>query len=74
MDIGDYNSYSLQPVLEKMSSENKFIYLMGDFNINLLKIDEDNDVTIFFDIIAFNLFIPFIINPTRVTLLNENYN
>ena len=32
-----------------------------------MKIDEDNDVRTFFDIIASNLLIPFIINLTRVT-------
>ena len=67
MDTGEFNGRFLQPLLEKLSKESKSLYLLGDFNINLLKIDEDNEVTSFFDIIASNLLIPFIINPTRVT-------
>ena len=66
MDTAEFNINFLQPLLEKISAENKKAYLLGDFNIDL-KIDKEPDVTSFFDIIASNLFIPLIINPTRVT-------
>ena len=67
MDIKEFNDFYLHPFLEKISNEKKNIFLMGDFNINLLNINIDNNVTEFFDIMASNLLIPFIINPTRVT-------
>jgi hypothetical protein len=41
---------------------------MGDLNINLLNTNLDNNVTDFFDSMASNLLIPFIIHPTRVAL------
>ena len=32
----EFNNHVLSPMLEKVSFENKEVYLMGDFNINLL--------------------------------------
>ena len=40
---------------------------MGDFNINLLNMNTDKNVTEFFDIMVSKSLIPFVINPTRVT-------
>ena len=40
---------------------------MGDFNVDLLKIDEDTNSSSFFDSITSNLFVPHIIHPTRIT-------
>ena len=71
MDTGDFNTNFLQPLLEKISAENKINFILGDFNIDLLKIENEPDVTSFFDTIASNLLIPFIINPTRVTPLTK---
>ena len=34
--IDEFNNHSLSPMLEKVSLENKEVFLMGDFNINLL--------------------------------------
>ena len=67
METDEFNENFFQPLLNKLSKESKSLFLMGDFNINLLNINVDNDVTEFFDIIASNLLIPFIIHPTRVT-------
>ena len=38
MLIADFNSKYLTPLLEKQNREDKFCFLMGDFNINLLKL------------------------------------
>ena len=67
MDINEFNECHMQPLLEKLSKETKTIFIMGDFNINLLNINEDENTTNFFDIMTSNLLIPFIIHPTRVT-------
>ena len=50
-----------------MSTEDKKIYLMGDFNIDLTKVDDDLQTSTFFDNITSNLFVPHIILPTRIT-------
>jgi hypothetical protein len=42
-------------------------YIIGDFNVDLLKIDDDSNSSTFFDTITSNLFVPHIIHPTRVT-------
>ena len=40
MNIDLFNDSFLSPLLNKISSENKFLVLMGDFNINLLHCDK----------------------------------
>lgn len=42
MSIYEFNEF-LEPLLDKISSENKSIYLLGDFNIGLLKIDDEKN-------------------------------
>ena len=46
-----------EELMEKTTSENKEVFLMGDFNIDLLKIEEANHVNDFYDIITTNLFV-----------------
>ena len=40
---------------------------MGDFNVDLLKIDDDGKSSEYFDALASSLFVPHIIHPTRIT-------
>ena len=53
--------------MDILDKENKKYYLLGDFNIDLLKIDEDTHSSTFFDTMTSNLFVPHIIHPTRIT-------
>ena len=62
-----------------MTNDNKKLFLVGDFNIDLLKVDLDPPTTNFFDIITSNLLVPHIIHPTRITsstrtLINNIYS
>ena len=43
MPIADFSSKYLTPLLEKLNREDKFCFLMGDFNINLMKISSESD-------------------------------
>ena len=43
MQILDFNSRYLTPLLEKLDQEDKFCFLMGDFKINLMKINNAYD-------------------------------
>ena len=63
MAVGDFNTSFLLPLLVKASLENKEIYLLGDFNIDLLKPDSADYLDIFS---SFSL-LPHIILPTRAT-------
>ena len=67
MDLEVFNKDYLTPFLEIFEKENKKKYLIGDFNVDLLKIDDDNKSSSFFDNLTSNLFVPHIIHPTRIT-------
>ena len=67
MDLGEFNEDFFNPLIDKLSSQHKSIYLMGDFNIDLMKIDNDPSSADFFDSLTSNLFVPHIIHPTRIT-------
>ena len=53
MPIADFNSKYLTPLLEKLNREDKFCFLMGDFNINLMKINSESDSSQFYNTIWF---------------------
>ena len=54
-------------LMEKIGSENKNIFLMGAFNVDLMKTESDTQSSQFFRTITSNLLIPHIIFPTRIT-------
>ena len=51
-----------EQLMDKLASENKEIYLMGDINIDLLKLETDVSINDYY-----NLFVPHITLPTRIT-------
>ena len=67
MALTDFNSNYLNKLLENISKEQKSIFLLGDFNVNLLNYNEHNQTNKFLDSIASNSFIPLILKPTRIT-------
>ena len=67
MDIDDFNGIFFEPIMGKMSNENKEVIIMGDFNIDLMKIEDDNHINEFYNIIRTNIFVPHITLPTRIT-------
>lgn len=71
MSLNDFNSDFLTPLLEKVSLENKTLILLGDFNVNLLKVTSIPSVTNFFDIISSFSLLPHIILPTRITSFSQ---
>ena len=53
-------------ILDDLNKENKYVYIMGDFNINLL--DSKHEATSqFIDIIYASSLFPLITKPTRIT-------
>ena len=67
MCIDNFNDDYLQPLLAKLSSQNKQVILAGDFNINLLNYESNTQTTNFLNDITSNLFVPHITVPTRIT-------
>ena len=56
----------LQTTLSKLTRENKLIFLSGDFNIDLLKVDKSPIADSFLNLMLSNFFKPLIIKPTRI--------
>ena len=67
MDLTDFNCNYLNKLLENISKEQKSIFLLGDFNVNLLNYNEHNQTNEFLDSLASNSFIPLILQSTRIT-------
>ena len=71
MDLDEFNRNFLGPFMEKVSKENKRLFLLGDFNADLLNWDTNVDITNFLDTLTSNLLIPHITLPTRITLFSK---
>ena len=67
MDLTDFNCNYLNQLLENISKEQKPIFLLGDFNVNLLNYNKHNQTNEFLDSIVSNSFIPLILQPARIT-------
>ena len=64
--IKDYIN-SFQDLLAALGRENAYCFLLGDFNINILKANGQNIVSDFINTMLSYCFIPLISRPTRVT-------
>ena len=67
IDLTNFNCNYLNQLLENISKEQKSIFLLGDFNVNLLNYNEHNQTNEFLDPFASNSYIPLILQPTRIT-------
>ena len=66
MDPKEFVDEHLSPLLENVN-EKKHAFLVGDFNMDLMKTDENVQTTEYFDAITSAQFVPHIIHPTRIT-------
>ena len=66
MDVLEFNNH-LNQMLEKVSKEQKQIFLLGNFNINLLNYNIHQPTNDFLDSLASNSIIPYFLQPTRLT-------
>ena len=66
-DLNEFNEEFINPLMEKIGFEDKKLLLVGDFNIDLLRVDVDTPTTNFFNVVTANLLVPHIIIPTRIT-------
>ena len=65
--ITDFDCNYLNKLLENISKEQKSIFLLGDFDINLLNYNEHNQTSEFLDSLVCNSFIPLILQPVKIT-------
>ena len=66
MDVLDFNSL-INQLLDKILKEQKGIFLLGDFTIDLLNYNERQPTNEFLDSLASNSNIPYILQPTKLT-------
>ena len=66
MDLTNFNWKYLNKRLQNISKGQKSIFLLGDFNVNLLNDNEHNQTKEFLDSLASNSFIPLILQPIRI--------
>ena len=66
ISIEEFTNVHLNPILQKISLENKQCALMGDFNVDLLKTDINNDSNLFYNNLSSHFFAPYILQPTRL--------
>jgi hypothetical protein len=57
----------INKILSKIDKENKICYLMGHFNIDLLKSESCDYANRFFEQLLTSSYIPLILKPTRIT-------
>ena len=82
MELSKVNNNYLTNLLDTLSSENKTIVLLGDFNADLLKHDQNGNIADFLDLMYSSLLFPHIFSPTRTTssatlidnIFTNNYN
>ena len=70
MDVLELDNH-LNNMLEKVSTEQKHIFLLGYFNINLLNYNVNHPTNYFLDSVASNSIMPYIMQPTRLTSLSK---
>lgn len=58
---------SFNDILAKVHNDRKKVYIMGDFNINLLLQETSRSVQDFINALASNSFFPLVNKPTRIT-------
>ena len=66
VDLNEFKDYYLNELLHKLSSENKSVILLSDFNVDLMKYDNHHSTNGFIDSLSSHLFLPHITQPTRI--------
>ena len=66
-DVLDFKNKCLDQNFEIIPKEREQLFLLGDFNINLLNYKDHQPSNDFLDSLASNSFIPYILQPTRST-------
>ena len=67
MDLNNFNCNYLNKLLKNISKKQKSIFILGDFDVNLLNYNEHSQTNEFLDSLASDSFIPLILQPTSIT-------
>ena len=72
MNIKEFNDNYLIELLDKLSKENETIFLLGDFNINLLNYDINPPTNEFLDSLSSHYFLPIFSNMAVPSIISGN--
>ena len=64
--VSDFSNVFFDQMLEKISKKKKTCFLLGDFNVDLIKYGDNTSNDLFYDQISSYGFRPLILQPTRV--------
>ena len=67
VDFNEFSCHYLNPLLEKLAKEQKTVFLLGAFNVDLSKYEQHKATNEFLDSLSCNMVLPYIIQPTRIT-------
>ena len=67
MDLNNFSTNYLNNFLDTVSIEQKSVFLLDDFNVNVLNYNNDNPTNEFRNFLASNSFVPYILQLTRIT-------
>ena len=59
MDLNEFNCYYLNPHLGKLAKEQKTVFCLGDFNIDLFKYEQHKATNEFLDSLSSIMFLPY---------------
>ena len=70
MYLNEFNYYYLNPLLEKLAKEKKTVFLLGDFNVDLLKYEQHKTTYEFPDSLSSNMVLPNINHIRSLTAIS----
>ena len=73
MDLDEFNDNSLNTLRDKISKENKSVFLLGDFNVDLLKYGKQAPTKEFLDSLSSDMFLPHIVQPARISTTSKTF-
>ena len=71
MGLDEFNDNYLNTLLHKISKENKSVFLLSDFNVDLLKYDKHAPINEFLDSLSSHMFLPHIVQPARINTTSK---
>ena len=67
IDVLDFKNNHLSQIFEIVSKKQKQVFLLGDFNKNLLNYNDHQSTNDLLDSLVSNSLVPYILHPTRIT-------
>ena len=69
IDLDEFNYLNI--LFDKISKENKSVFLHGDFNVDILKYDKHAPTNEFLDSLSSHMFLLHIVQPSRVSTTSK---